>query len=122
MVITPELLEAIDAIGFARSQIKKLKETDDKYSKEVKEKLGAGEVVTTESFRAELVVQNNRVLDQEKLRKKIGQKKYFELAKITIEDLKNVLGAEEIDECTTSFKEVRKLNVNPLSEPMKSVQ
>jgi hypothetical protein len=52
-------------------------------------------------------------MDYDKVRAIIGQKKFFELATISQEDLKKVLGADQIDECTVDFKPVRTLNVDP---------
>ena len=106
-------LAKIDELGRVRIERKKLDKRDKELTTEVKPLMDDGEVIETGEFRAELVVRNNRVMDYDKVRAIIGQKKFFELATISQEDLKKVLGADQIDECTVDFKPVRTLNVDP---------
>lgn len=104
----------IDELGRVRAEMKVLKKQDADLSKEIKPLMGDGEIISTGAYRAELIVRNNKVIDWEAVRKILGQKKFNELASISIEDLKKVMGDDQIDSVTVDFKQVRTLNIDPL--------
>lgn len=61
-----------------------------------------------------VTVRNNRVLDDEKTRKKIGQKKWNEISTVTLKDLGGVLGTDEIDQLVEGFKPSIGVAVKPI--------
>lgn len=113
---SPIDVPSLDRIGEIRQEIKKLKAEEEELAKFVKPQFEDGQVFETSNFRAELVVRNDRILDQESIRKRLGQKKYLELAKVGVTELKKVMGADDIDACTQSFKPVRVLDIDPIDK------
>ena len=114
--------ETIDRLGQIRQKIKELSLEEEELAKLLKPQFEDGQVIETGTYRAELVVRNDRIMDQTKIRTKLGQKKYLLLAKVGVTDLKKVMGADDIDECTIDFKTVRSLTVIPLQKGGESLQ
>jgi hypothetical protein len=106
--------EEINELGQIKLDIKKLKKSEKTLVDKIKPLMADHEVIETPLFKAELDVSNLRVLDWEGVRKRIGQKKFNEVARITLEELGKYLGKEELDELTVEFKPQRSLSVDPI--------
>lgn len=106
----------IDKLGHIKLILKDLKTKEADLVKLIKEAMEDGEVIETNDFIAKIIVKQNRIIDQAEVRSRIGQKKFLELAKIGVEDLKKVMGADEIDACTVGFNPVRTLDVDPIKK------
>lgn len=55
-------------------------------------------------FKLPVSIRNNKILDQETVRKTLGQKRFNSLAQVSVTDLGKVLGKEDIDGAITGYK------------------
>jgi len=67
-----------------------------------------------ETYQTSILIRNTRVLDDAKILKKIGQKKWNEISSVTIKDLGGSLGTDEIDQLIKGFKPVVVISVKPV--------
>jgi predicted phage-related endonuclease len=104
----------IDELGDIKQSIKKLKKDEKKLVDEIKPNMADHEIIETAKYKAELEVKDLRQLDWPAVIKKIGQKKFNELARITLEDLGKVIGKDEIDALTLGYEKQRSLSVDPI--------
>ena len=106
--------DEINELGQIKQDIKKLKKSEKVLVDKIKPLMEDFEVIETGLFKAELEVSQLRQLDWEAVIKKLGQKKFNEMARITLEELSKVLGKEDIDALTLNFKPQRSLSVDPI--------
>lgn len=69
---------------------------------------------TGKLFRLTVTVRNNRVLNMFAVRKLLGQKKFNEIAQVTIKDLGNSIGKEDIDKVTHGYKPSISMKIYPV--------
>ena len=105
----------VDALGEVRLKIAALKLQETKLTALLKNAMIVGDTFMTDRFRAELTESNKRILDNEAVRKVLGQKKFNEMAKVAIGELEKVLGKEEIDQVTEGYEPVKTLTVKPIA-------
>jgi hypothetical protein len=100
-----DLASQVDRLGTVRSEKSKLELEE----KELKQALSQvlikeGDSLSGTKFTASVVIPDERSVKTDSLIKKIGQKKFNEIASVTLGALKNILGDEDIDAVVTMGK------------------